>query len=547
MGTVLKRLKRRIKTQAAFVRLGIRDRIEPRKSLWLERISADGMSAQLSLIWRSRRFPAELLTDESAVPVPPQDPGCARLGRATGGRFRHYFWLSLSDEELELPWFASKPMRLCAPAGLAPQGQSRLDLKTLRGLLHWPAQRRFSRPVARLRALACTPQSHQRFAGAWVLIDRAERADDNAEHLYRYLQAMPEADRIFFVLNRESPDWPRLHAEGFRLLAFGSAEHVAAVSQAAIVASSQASPPVLWPLPKPVLRDLVRYRFVFLQHGVMMNDLSSWLNQLAIDLLVTTTPAEFAAVTAPDSPYRYCPRDTVLTGLPRHDALLARPRTRRWLTLAPTWRKWLVGPIDPVTMRRARKPGFARSEFARAWGGLAADPRLAEMARANGLEILLLPHPNLRSQLDGLALPDHVQIHDPQRHGSYQQIIAASALCVTDYSSLTMDMAVLDVPQIYFQFDAKAVFGGAHAIGAGYFDYVQDGFGPVTDTVEAAIAALSGLLGSGEDPVFVQRRQKTLTYRDKGSCDRVRRAILNRLLAPGQDAMAKDGPFDAQP
>lgn len=540
MVTVLKRLMRRVETQAVFLKLGIRDRVEAKKSLWLERVSNDGTFAQVSLIWSDRQFPAALLTDSAGAALQAQDLGCARLARITGGRFRHYFWLALSDGVFDLPLFAGRPMRLRGATGLAPQGERRIPLQTLRGLLVWPAPRRVCATMARQRAAACARQARDRFAGAWVLMDRADRADDNAEHFYRYLQGMPEADRIFFVLDPNSPDWPRLKAEGFRLLAFGSADHVAAVAQAAIIASSQASSAVLWPLPKPLLRDIARYHFVFLQHGVIINDLSSWLNQLPIDLLVTTTPAEFSAISAPDSPYRFSARDIVLAGLPRHDALLVRPRQRRWLTIAPTWRKWLAGQVDPLTMRRARRPGFARSEFAHAWGGLVADPRLAAVARANGLEILFVPHPNLRPELGGLALPEHVQIHDPAKHGSYQQVIAASALSLTDYSSLTVDMAVLAVPQVYYQFDAEAMLGGAHSMGAGYFDYARDGFGPVTCTIDEALEAVSQLLRDGEDQTFVLRRQRTLIHRDKGNCDRIRRAILDRLL-PNPNGVACDG------
>jgi CDP-glycerol glycerophosphotransferase (TagB/SpsB family) len=277
------------------------------------------------------------------------------------------------------------------------------------------------------------------------------------------------------------------------------------------------------------MRDLVRYHFVFLQHGMIMNDLSSWLNHLPIDLMVTTTPHEFAAITASDSPYRFSPRDCVLSGLPRHDALLGQPRRRRWITVAPTWRKWLVSQIDAQSMSRVYKTGFSRSEFARAWGGLLADPQLAQMARESGLEIMFVPHPNLQPVIGDLDLEKHVTLYDPKRHGSYREVIAATALCLTDYSSVTVDMAVLDIPQVYYQFDAELVFNGSHSIGPGYFDYVQDGFGPVARRQEGVLTAITGLLKGQEDPIFAQRRKRTLVHRDGTCCRRLHEAILHRL------------------
>lgn len=529
MIAILKRLERRLRVQGAFLWLWLRDRLERRKSLWLERVSQDGGFAQFSLIWPGLTFPATLLTGAAHKSCLPQDVGRSRLGRAAGGRFRHYFWLPIDADSFAPPQFAGKPMTLRAPAGIVEAPDQRLTLVELRTSLRWPAPPRVPKSIRELRAAATSPLAKQRFAGAWVLIDHAERADDNAEHFYRYLQGTPEAQRIHFVLSRRSKDWARLERDGFRLVDFGSADHVAAVAQASIVASSQASVPVLWPLPKPFLRDLVHHHFVFLQHGMIMNDLSSWLNQLPIDLMVTTTPDEFAAITAPDSPYRFSQRDCVLSGLPRHDALLTKPRERRWLTVAPTWRKWLVGQIDPASMARGRKAGFSQSTFAGAWGGLLANPRLLHMAQESGLGILFVPHPNLRPVIADLDLPKHVTLYDPERHGSYQHVIAASAVCLTDYSSLTVDMAVLDVPQVYFQFDADLVFGGGHSMGQGYFDYVHDGFGVVAQNAEEVLHAVSQVLQGKEDPIFARRRRKTLVHRDGQSCARLYEAIRARL------------------
>lgn len=526
---IMKRLQRRMKAHGAFFQMGLRDRIERRKSLWLERISEDGRFVQLSLVWPASTFPRHLLTGIDAAPYQPLDLGRARLGGASGGRFRHYFWLPVGNHSLTLPQFAGRPMTLRAPAGVVDCEKGHQTVTELRDLLRWPAPRRVPAAIARQRAAAVTAQARQRFRGAWVLIDHAERADDNAEHFYRYLQGTPEAEHIHFVLGRQSKDWDRLEREGFRILEFGSSDHIAAVAQASIVASSQASMPVLWPLPEPFMRDLVSYHFVFLQHGMIMNDMSSWLNHLPIDLMVTTTPHEFAAITASDSPYRFSSRDCVLSGLPRHDALLARPRKKRWLTVAPTWRKWLVSQIDAQSMARGRRAGFSQSEFARAWGNLLADQQLAQMARESGLEILFVPHPNLQPVIGDIDLAKHVKLYDPKRHGSYQEVIAATALCLTDYSSLTVDMAVMDIPQVYYQFDAELVFNGSHSIRPGYFDYGQDGFGPVARRQEDVLTAIAQLQKGQEDPIFAQRRQETLVHRDGTCCRRLYEAILHRL------------------
>lgn len=528
MGTLFSRIIRRSRAQLAQLRLGVTDRLERNKTLMIERVAAGGQSALVSLIWSSPHFPHHLLADADGRPLETQDQGRARLGRATGGRYRHYFWLAAPQGVLAVTRFAGRIMQPCLKNGRwLPR--SPLVLDEVETLARPSRPARLPAALRPLRAAIETKAAKDRFAGAWVMIDRAERADDNAEHFYRFLQKTGVSESCYFVLDRASPDWDRLDAEGFRLLAFGSEDHIAAVAHAAIVASSQASVPVFWPAPKEVLQDLVSYRFVFLQHGVIINDLSSWLNQLPIDLFITTTPQEFAAISSPDSVYRYSARDTVLAGLARHDALLARPRSARWLTVAPTWRNWLTGQIDPRSMARSHKRGFAQSDYARAWSALLSDADLRAAARANSLEILLLPHPNLLAYFPDLALPPDVVLYEPQRHGTYQDVIAATACCLTDYSSLTMDMAVLDIPQVYYQFDADDVLGGRHLSGPGYFDYTRDGFGPVVTTKEAVLEALHTLLEQGEDPIYPKRRQSTLLHRDGLCSARTLSAIQNML------------------
>ncbi|MBF7067248.1 capsular biosynthesis protein, partial [Campylobacter volucris] len=58
----------------------------------------------------------------------------------------------------------------------------------------------------------------------WLLMDRDYEADDNAEHLYRYIMQNHPEQEIVFALRKESSDWERLKKEGFNLVEFGSFE-----------------------------------------------------------------------------------------------------------------------------------------------------------------------------------------------------------------------------------------------------------------------------------------------------------------------------------
>src|SRR5699024_5929274 len=71
--------------------------------------------------------------------------------------------------------------------------------------------------------LARSKPFHKIFANAWVLMDRDVNANDNAEHLFRYLRKRRRDINSWFVVEKGSPDWNRLRAEGFkRLIPYGS-------------------------------------------------------------------------------------------------------------------------------------------------------------------------------------------------------------------------------------------------------------------------------------------------------------------------------------
>ena len=90
-------------------------------------------------------------------------------------------------------------------------------------------------------------------------------------------------------------------------------------------------------------------------------------------------------------------------------------------------------------------------------------------------------------------------------------------------------MAYLGRPLIYFQFDEDKAFGGWHITKRGYFDYREDGAGPVCVTVDAVLDELQSHLESGcENPQkYIQRMQQFFAFHDGRCCERVFELIRN--------------------
>lgn len=388
-------------------------------------------------------------------------------------------------------------------------------------------------PEQRLLRTAASRRVRKEFDQAWVLMDRVHDADDSAEHLFHYLRAERPDLNAFFVLEEGTADWQRLHRPlGRRLVAFGSERWKQLMLNAAHLVSSHADraivdAPGLPPGPRP-------WRFTFLQHGVIKDDLSAWLNTKNIDVFVTSTHAEHESIVRDHSGYTVTTKETVLTGLPRFDRLLEAGRDvaesgRDLVVIAPTWRRWLVPPLEAASQRRGDLgPEFFDSEFLRSWLALLTDPDLTRACADRGLTLAFLPHPNLQPALPQLDLPAHV-LPLSYEGSDVRRLVARSALLVTDYSSMAFNAGYIDRQVLYYQFDAERALNGDHVGSGGYFDYDEDGFGPVARTHEDAVREACAAIADGPVPAaaYLERNRRTFTLRDGGCCRRVTAAIEN--------------------
>lgn len=362
------------------------------------------------------------------------------------------------------------------------------------------------------------PPAANQYAHCWLFCDREEMADDNAEHLYRYVAQQQPPFPIFFVLSRTAPDWKRLSREGFRLIPYGSAAHRAAMKGCDAWISSQIGvAPYLSPCES-------RIRQVFLQHGITLDDMHGIFNNVTCDLFATTTQAEHESIVSNDSLYRFTSKETQLLGFCRHDRLLTLNQgTCRDILIMPTWRAYLS---------KLSAPAFARSEYVTAWRAFLTHPYLQELAEKHGYTISLQLHPAVRQDARKLAAfecPHYINTSPSQ---SYQELFSAAAIGITDFSSAAAEMAFLQKATLYYQFD-KERFLSEHTHAPGYFCYERDGFGPVCHTADALVAALQDVVSHGNSPgeEYLSRMQKTFSLRDGHNCRRTYQAIV-RLLQP---------------
>ena len=272
---------------------------------------------------------------------------------------------------------------------------------------------------------------------------------------------------------------------------------------------------------------LHKQRFVFLQHGVIKDDLSRWLakSNKNISIFVTTTRMEYQSIL--DCAYNYDEKQVKCTGLPRYDYLYESEGDNNVITFMPTWRSYLAGNFDINTDSRKLKNGFENSTYCMMYKEVFSNKRLHEEAQKYHYEIRLMLHPTMpRECIEYFNCESNVIVLD--RNIRYRELFADSKLIVTDYSSTVFDFAYLRKPVIYFQQDRDEFFSGNHTYDKGYFDYERDGFGEVEYTSEALVNRVIEYMKNGchLKEVYKDRIENTFLYYDKENCKRVYEEII---------------------
>ncbi|HEC1728349.1 TPA: CDP-glycerol glycerophosphotransferase family protein, partial [Campylobacter lari] len=347
----------------------------------------------------------------------------------------------------------------------------------------------------------------------WLLMDRDYKADDNAEHLYRYIMQNHPEQKIVFALRKESSDWVRLEKKGFDLIEFGSFEFERIIKKVSKVISSSAD---------EYLTKYItpRQQFVFLQHGVIPNDLSKWLNSKKIDLFITSIKPEYDSIVNNYNRYKFGKKEVILTGLARHDTLLKNNKSdTKQILIMPTWRANIVGSITNSN-KRDLKENFKQSEYFQKWNSLLNNDSLKRLCELYSYVIVFNPHPNIMPYLKEFNLPSYIKIANQDE--SLQVLFCNSSLMITDYSSVAFEMAYLEKLVIYYQFD-KEDFFSSHTLQKGYFDYKKNSFGPVVENKENLLKELENLLRNDCKPfgIYKDNIYSTFVFKDGRCCERI--------------------------
>lgn len=362
----------------------------------------------------------------------------------------------------------------------------------------------------------------------WLFSDRATVCDNNGKILFDYIRANhPEVD-AYFILNRDAGEFDYLKKElGNQLIENGSIEHKLLYMLCDYYISSQFNVATRYPFDedKSYFCDFIaREKFVYLQHGVIKDDMS-WINQKRNQNFYGHIVSARSEYNSLYNEIDFNEKNLWLTGLARFDKLYHDEK--KVICIAPTWRQWLMPNMNSDGMRTVNEKDFYNSKCYKFYQGLLTNKRLIDTAEKYGYIFWYSDHPLMKLHVDKLYhFDERVKVVDLPS----DQINAQTNLMITDYSSAVFDFAYLRKPILYMQMDSDIFFENHSFVGKGYYDYERDGFGEVINDLEEAIDTIIDYIKN--DCViktkYIDRIDAFFDYSDQNNCKRIFDEIVKR-------------------
>lgn len=355
-----------------------------------------------------------------------------------------------------------------------------------------------------------------------IFYDRENRADDNAEVLYEWFaKEHPEFNQMYFAINKECDDYNRLKEKGFKVIDYGTDAFEEMYKKADFIFSSALDKSMENYKGLRYQNTKAEAKFVFLQHGVITDDLSNWISGKRIDYIIVSTEFEYNNL---KDKYSLFEDQIILSGLPRYDLLEnnSKDKDKKQVLLQFTWR---------MEYQNYTSDQFGQTEYALRIKKIITDNKLLIKLKKSDytLKVILHPEVNKHIKLFENHENDVVQIANIENLIFREEFINSS-LMITDYSSVFTDFTYLKKPVIFYQWDEEEFY--RKHLYSKEMDYKKDGVGSVFDKHEDII---SEIIDNIDNKFIIQEKYKKrvdkfFKFYDSNNCQRIYEYIINDNL-----------------
>lgn len=353
-----------------------------------------------------------------------------------------------------------------------------------------------------------------------IFYDRGTRAQDNGEHLCRWVMKNHPEIKTAYLLNNDSPDWPRLKEEGFHLINLKDRTTTNQELKLCDYACSS------------IFNEGVNLNFqgckcsrIFLNHGCFLVPIKYIKDERNnVDLFIAANKVEYDNLL--DKFHGLDKKQVALCGQPRHDNLISSQKAEHEenTILIQFWQR-------PRAWTENNDKKFRSSAFFKKTKELLSNKTLLDKCRENNIKIVFKMHPIQYSWLKYYRNCQNDIVELSTLAKPFEPEFIRSKLFITDISSNAYEMAKIGKPCIYFEPDPEELFNWRLERNGGFeFNLKTNSIGPVINkSVDKLVEEIIKLIDNNfilEDK-YLERREKQISFiNDTNSCERCFKEIL---------------------
>ena len=367
-------------------------------------------------------------------------------------------------------------------------------------------------------------KNNEKYKDIWLISERGTEAKDNGYWMFKYIRENHPEKNVYYLIDKNyKKDYDKVKIYG-NIMEYGSFEHKIAfiLSNKVISAYVGYVEPWSYKLYKMLLDRKNKKKYIFLQHGVIYNDLSEFLSKSAVrvDKFITSTKGEYNSI-ANTKEYGYYDGEVVQTGLARFDNL-HNNKPKNQILLMPTWRKDITNP-SYTKSKSLDDSVFLNSKYYKVYNSLINNTKLNSILESENIKLIFYPHYEIQQYIKYFNTDNKSIVIANKDEYDVQQLLMDSNLLITDYSSVFFDFAYMKKPIIHYCFDKLKHYK------TGYFDLSKDGFGRIVSQEDELVNEISKYINSDFkiEPIYEEKINKSFTIRDDKNCERIYEVINN--------------------
>lgn len=355
----------------------------------------------------------------------------------------------------------------------------------------------------------------------WVTYDQLFKGGDNGEYFFRYVRKNHKDIDMYYIVNEDTKEYRDLKKRYGKVLKYGKMWTKLIALHAKILFATRVNVKLYCGIEErdaPFVKDLFHAQVVCLQHGLTIQKIAQYQNKLFdnIRYYYCVSPYEVENIKKPI--YGYTEDMIALTGAPRYDGLVGKPKKQ--ILITPTWRRNVTAGTNEKGKQHEYSVNFKSTKYFEVYNRLINDSQLIECARRTGYKLIYLLHPILSPQIGDFDQNKYVEIWAGAKV-DYETILKESCLMVTDYSGIQFDFAYMKKPLIYYRPTELPA----------QYEEEDFGFGPVCQSHREIVESLCEYMENGCRLSDNSREhiESFFPYSDQRNCERVYDATIKKF------------------